>query len=192
MPFPRGPREPWPLYLKLHSPACSQPERNRLAPGQAQATESLSEGGLGNPWLPWCLTWVLSCLSQVWPDLRAFPLGDACVKAWAKGLPVVLFPGGPVAAPSLFLSTLSPTHTSQPPPPSVDPAHVSGLLKRKASGVTLSEAKERTPSLKVVLGAWDAAPQPAQSPGCGAHPGQRREGSVTTSCHKEALSEMNL
>lgn len=57
-------------YLELHSSsACAQPDSNRLAPGQAQATESLREGDPGSSWLPWRLTWILSCHSQVWPNL---------------------------------------------------------------------------------------------------------------------------
>lgn len=79
-------------YLELHSPACSQPDSNRLAPGQARAAESLREGGPGSSWLPWCLTWVLACLSQVWM------LGCCFDKAKAKGPGYGPLPRDPAAA----------------------------------------------------------------------------------------------
>ena len=73
MPLPGGAEAAMATYLTLHSPACSQPDSNRLAPGQTQAAESLSDEAQGKL-LASLAPHLGSVLSpSVWPDLRAFP-----------------------------------------------------------------------------------------------------------------------
>ena len=111
-------------YLTLHSPACSRPDGNRLAPGQTQAAESLSDEAQASSWLPWRLTWVLSCLCLARPKgismrvtfvTRPGPSGPACgpfPRWWAGGggSPMALCQRSPGVAAAL--PPLPPRHSS--------------------------------------------------------------------------------
>lgn len=100
-------------YLRLYSPSCSQPDSNRLAPGQAQAS-SLSEGDPGSSWLPGAspLGFVVSVrFGQSWEH---FGWDDACDRAWAAWFRLrPSLPGVLLRLP--FLPLYSSSHSAQPP-----------------------------------------------------------------------------